>query len=112
MRSQIGLYVTKLINILFLVIEFFLGLRLILRFFAASSAAPFVAWIYRFSDGIMAPFAGMFANIRVQQGTLDINALIALVLYAILLSVILWIIRLLSVMPVDRHVKEPESQAA
>jgi uncharacterized protein YggT (Ycf19 family) len=74
----------QLVNVIFGIIELLLGLRLILRFFAAG-AAPFVEWVYRTSDPLVYPFRGMFPNPVLTGGyVLEINTLIALLIYALI----------------------------
>lgn len=72
-----------LINIVFGFIEALLGLRLVLRLLGAGGA-PFVQWIYDTSVPLIAPFKGMFPNQVLNGGNvLEINTLIALLIYAV-----------------------------
>ncbi len=71
-----------LINLLFAIIGFLLGLRILLRFFGANSETPFVAWVYESSDSLLAPFAGIFPITRIEGGfVIDFPAIFALVVY-------------------------------
>lgn len=80
--SRILIYLT---NFIFGVVELLLGLRIILRFFAANSATPFVSWIYDISSPLLYPFRGIFPSPVLKGGyVLEVPTLIALLAYAIL----------------------------
>lgn len=77
--------------------EIVLGLRVIFRLFAANPDSPFVHWIYQTSTTFMAPFRGIFPSEVLRPGgyTLDISALFAMLMYAIIgylvLSLLAWL---------------------
>ncbi len=72
-------FITLLTN----VVEGLLGLRIILRLFGASTAAPFVAWLYDNTNGLLAPFRGMFPNEPVSGNfVIEFSSLFALLFYA------------------------------
>ncbi len=76
--------VLQLVNIIFGFIEGILAVRVLLRFFGASSGAPFVRWVYETSDPLLTPFRGMFPNSILTGGyVLEVNTLIAILIYAI-----------------------------
>jgi len=78
--AQILLFLT---NLIFSVIEFLIGLRILLRLLGASSAAPFAAWVYDTTDQIISPFLGMFPSPKLSGGlTIEISALFAFLVYA------------------------------
>lgn len=57
-------------------------LRFVLKLFNASTIAPFVAWLYQFTDSLMRPFTGIFPSPTLGGLTLiDIPAIVALVVY-------------------------------
>ena len=88
MRTERIIY--AIIEIIFDVIAVLLALRIILRFFGANAATPFVSWLYETTQGLIAPFAGIFPNPRVSGAyVLDIAAVVALVVYAVIGYVIL-----------------------
>lgn len=64
--------------------EIILGFRVIFRLFAANSATPFVDWVYRTSDNLMAPFRGMFPTEHLSDNghVLDFSAIFAMLVYA------------------------------
>lgn len=95
-----------LINIVFTIIGFLLGLRIILRFFGANPATPFVDWVYESSDSLLAPFAGIFPITRIEGGfVLDFPAVFALIIYAFVGYVILEIVEVITVRAEERIVR-------
>jgi uncharacterized protein YggT (Ycf19 family) len=72
------------------VIEFFIGLRLVLRFFGANPKTPFVEWIYDTSNPLVAPFRDMFPSAKVgAMFTVEFNALIAVLFYIFIAHIFL-----------------------
>lgn len=65
-------------------VAFFLGFRVVLKLFGANSGTPFVSWIYGVSDSLTYPFSGIFPNMTVIGGSVDIVALISLAAYMLL----------------------------
>ncbi|OGK15050.1 hypothetical protein A2690_02985 [Candidatus Roizmanbacteria bacterium RIFCSPHIGHO2_01_FULL_39_12b] len=77
--------IINLINIILGIIEFFIGLRIILKLAAANPATPFVSWVYETSRALIWPFQGMFPPPTLTGGSIvEFNALIALLAYAFL----------------------------
>lgn len=73
------------IEIVLLVVTFFLGFRFILRLFGARSDAPFVQWIYETSEPILAPFVGIFpAAVADGRFVLEFSTLFAIIVYGLL----------------------------
>lgn len=81
----------RLLNVIGGIIGIFLGLRIILRFFYANPATPIVSWIYSVSDGLVYPFRGIFGDFNL-GGIVDSSAFIALIAYAIILSILIAIV--------------------
>jgi hypothetical protein len=64
--------------VVILVIAFFLEL------FNASTSAPFVQWIYRSANVIMAPFRGIFPRVEAESGSVfDVAVLFAILMYGL-----------------------------
>lgn len=79
-----------LVDLFVAVAEIILALRVIFRLFAANPSSEFVNWIYQTSGTLMAPFRGIFPSAEVSPGhVLDISALFAMLVYAVLGYVIL-----------------------
>jgi YggT family protein len=89
-------FIVTLVNVVFGVVEFIIGVQIVLELLGANSGAPFVAWLYSMSSNFVAPFAGAFASWNLGGGyILDLSAIFAMICYAI----IGWIvIRLLSLL--------------
>lgn len=74
-----------LIDFVFGIIEILVGLRLFLEFLGANSSTPFVAWIYSISRSLVYPFQGIFPSPIIQgRFFLEISALVALLVYALI----------------------------
>lgn len=70
-------------NLVFGVIEFLIGMRVLLKLFGASTVAPFVNWVYVTSAPLIAPFEGMFPAPRLEGGfVIEFSALFGLLVYA------------------------------
>ncbi len=79
-----------IIEVIFSIIELLLAVRILLRFFGANPSTPFVSWLYDTTSGLIAPFAGIFPNPRLEgQFVIEISAVIALVVYAVIGAIIL-----------------------
>jgi uncharacterized protein YggT (Ycf19 family) len=81
-----GNIIVSIINFFVGLAEAILGLRVIFRLFNANATNSFVHWIYQTSGILMDPFRGIFrATATIANGyVLDINALFAMLMYAIL----------------------------
>lgn len=76
-------FLVSLINFIIGIVVLFLVLRLVLRLFGASSAAPFVAWVYAMSGSLLEPFRGIFPNVSIQPGfVLEFPTLFAILAYS------------------------------
>ena len=74
---------------IFSFVEGVIGLRILLKFFGANPAAPFVLWVYQTSKPLLAPFEGIFPSAVTQGGfVLEISALFALLVYGFLAYVV------------------------
>lgn len=79
-------------NVLVGLVDLFVGiaeailvLRVLFKLFNANGNSQFVHWIYQTSDTLMAPFRGIFPATEVHRGfVLDVSALFAILMYAIL----------------------------
>jgi hypothetical protein len=75
----------RVINVIIGIIELLLAVRLVLELLGASAGAPFVAWIYNASWGLVAPFSGAFPSISLSGNSLiDLSTVLAMIAYAIL----------------------------
>ncbi|HXK52772.1 YggT family protein [Candidatus Nomurabacteria bacterium] len=77
--------IAKIIDIGTMVVGFLLGFRIILKFLGASTAAPFVKWLYEFTSGMLAPFNGIFPSPMLgRTSVVDISAFFAMIVYLLL----------------------------
>lgn len=84
--------VTALINLFLVVAEAFLGLRVLLRFFAANPDNGFVQWVYNSSDVLLQPFRGIFpTEVIGKNHVVDFSALFAMMVYGIVALVFVWV---------------------
>ncbi|MEX0748921.1 MAG: YggT family protein [Candidatus Saccharimonadales bacterium] len=76
--------VTQVVYFLISLVQVVLLFRLILRLFGASPAAGFVEFIYDVTAPLVAPFFGIFrSDFDFAQGVLEIETLVAMLVYAV-----------------------------
>ncbi len=85
-------FVARVINAVIGVIEALLAVRLVLDLFAASPSAPFIAWLYNVTDGLVAPFAGAFPALAFGGFLIDFSVILAMIVYAILGWIIIYVL--------------------
>src|SRR5689334_21473435 len=86
-----------LIDFIFGVVELLLGFRIILELFGANPRTPFVAWIYDLTKTLLYPFQGIFPSPVLNGGfVLDIGAIIAILIYALIAYLISELVRFIS----------------
>jgi len=95
---------SRLISIFIGLAEIILGLRVTFRLFNANPNAALVNWIYQTSSVLMQPFRGVFSAQVISSGyTLDISALFAMLMYAIIGTIVIALLSFLPA-PAERHV--------
>lgn len=72
-----------LVSIVISAVFILLGLRFILRLFAANPDNGFVNWIYQTSSEVLAPFRGIFPNENLDGFVFDFTALFAMLVYGL-----------------------------
>lgn len=76
-------YILTLTDTIIGIIEFLISLRILLKLLGASTAAPFVTWVYETTRPLLTPFEGMFPSSTLVGGmSLEVSALVALLVYA------------------------------
>ena len=70
------------VNFVFGIIEFLLTLRFIFKLLVVNVAAPFVAWLYGATAGLVSPFVGIIPNLNLGGFVIDFATLVALIVYA------------------------------
>jgi len=96
--------IKSLINIIFFIAEFFLGVRFLLKLFGASPGADFVNWIYITSQTLLDPFRGAFPATSVENGSiLEFSTLFAIVIYALVGYFILELVDFFETVRLERN---------
>ncbi len=72
------------INIVMGVIELLLSVRLIFKFLVVNASTPFVAWLYRVTARLVAPFAKILPDYKFSGFVVDFATLAALIVYALI----------------------------
>jgi hypothetical protein len=75
--------ITQLIWLLFGGLEALIGMRVILMLIGANPASWFTAFIYQLTQLFLWPFQNIVANPSIQNITLEVTSLIAMLVYAI-----------------------------
>ena len=96
--------VVQFIWLLFGVLEALLGLRFILLLMAANPANPFTQLVYSFTDLFMLPFAGMVSTPSAGGMVLEIPAIIAMIIYALVAWALTSLVRILFTRSTARNV--------
>ncbi|MCL5019113.1 MAG: YggT family protein [Patescibacteria group bacterium] len=95
------MYTARLILLLtdfiFGLIELIIGLRIIFKMFGANPSTPFVSWLYEVSRTLLYPFQSIFPSPVLRGGfVLDMSAVVALLIYALIAYFISELIRFTS----------------
>jgi uncharacterized protein YggT (Ycf19 family) len=89
--------VARLVPIALAIVEGLLLVRIVLLLFAANPAAGFSSWIYALTTPLVAPFYGVFPGASPGQGhVLDMTAILAMFVYAVLARVVGAVLRALA----------------
>jgi YggT family protein len=89
--------VAGLINFFMGLVEAFLVLRFVLRFFAANPTNSFVHWVYTSSSTLLQPFRSIFPTEVVGKNhVVDFTALFAMIVYAVFTALVVYLLYLLS----------------
>ena len=106
--------ITALVSFFFGIIEVLLAFRLVMKLFGANPLAPFSDWIYKNSDSLVAPFEGIFPSPNIANGlfTLEISAIFALVVYAVVAYMINEIIQFFENFPPKPKSKKTDQEAS
>ncbi|MEK7568130.1 MAG: hypothetical protein AAB498_00665 [Patescibacteria group bacterium] len=86
---------SSIIKYPFVLLEAFIGIRVVLKFLDASERAIIVDLIYGLTDIFLVPFRYIFPNIYLRDGIVDIVAISAMIGYFI---VVLAVLRLLDLL--------------
>jgi YggT family protein len=92
-RTQV-LNLQQAIYLLFMILEGLLGSRIVLGLLGADPAAGFAQFIYGITAPFIAPFVGLVGQPRVEGMVLEWNALVAILVYALLAGVLVKVVGL------------------
>jgi uncharacterized protein YggT (Ycf19 family) len=82
-RRQAGERVVQVIYLLFGIIEGLILLRFVLKALGANPNAGFAEFIYQITAPLVAPFVGLFSNPTYGAAVIELQSIIALVVYAL-----------------------------
>ncbi len=84
----------NLLNLFLAIVEGVLALRFLLKLFGANANNGFVSWVYEMSGVLLDPFRGIFpARVFENRYVLEFSTLFAMLMYAIIGLVLMFIIR-------------------
>ena len=78
-----------LINVVVGIIELLLVFRLIFEFLVVNTGTPFVAWLYKLTAPLVAPFAKILPNWKISGFVVDFATVAALIVFALAGSLLL-----------------------
>jgi uncharacterized protein YggT (Ycf19 family) len=84
--------VTRIVTLLFTVLEVLLLLRFILKLFGANANQPLVSGLYRITEPLVRPFQGIFPEPSA-PAALDLAALLAVAFFFLIAALIVAIVR-------------------
>lgn len=73
-----------IIRLAFTALEIAIAIRIVLKLLDANPAAAFTSFIYALTDLFVAPFQGVFPNPRGDGNVLELSAILAIPIYALL----------------------------
>jgi uncharacterized protein YggT (Ycf19 family) len=86
---------TQLVYWVFGLIEGLLAIRLILKALGANPSAGFSQFVYGITAPLVQPFVGLFSNPQYENSVLELSAIVALIVYALvmwLIAKLVWIL--------------------
>lgn len=91
----------RIVDIVAAIVALFLGLRIILKLFAADAGNGFVSWIYEMSGTLLDPFRGIFPTREFENNhVLEFSAIFALLAYGLAYILVVALVRLVTPEPV------------
>jgi uncharacterized protein YggT (Ycf19 family) len=91
-RNEAVWAVTRIVTLLFTVLEVLLLLRFILKLFGANATQPLVSWLYGVTEPLVRPFQGIFPE-PAGPPALDLAALLAIAFFFLIAALIVAIVR-------------------
>ncbi len=78
------------------IVNFLLGMRMILKFFGANPVTPVVAVLYDTTNFLLKPFQGIFPTVAEGRNVLEPTALVAMIFYTIIFYGVVQLLMLLA----------------
>jgi uncharacterized membrane protein len=75
--------VSQAIYLIFGIVEALIVIRFVLRLLGANAEAGFASFIYRISTPLVAPFGGLFGTPQLNGMVLELEALVAIIVYGL-----------------------------
>jgi uncharacterized membrane protein len=82
-RRGIAFKVSQAIYLLFGIVEALIVIRFVLRLLGANAEAGFASFIYRTSTPLVAPFVGLFGTPQFNGMVLELEAIVAIIVYGL-----------------------------
>ena len=82
-RRGVASKVSQAIYLIFGIVEALLVFRFLLKLLGANAEAGFASLIYRISTSLVAPFVGLFGTSQLNGMVLELEALVAIVVYGL-----------------------------
>jgi YggT family protein len=79
-----GWRAVQLVYLVFGVIDGLILIRVVLKLLGANAHAAFAAWVYNVTDFFIAPFHNLLPTIGNEQSQLEMSAVIAILVYALI----------------------------
>ena len=74
---------TQAIYLIFGIIEVLIAIRLVLKLLGANPEAGFASLIYRITAPLVAPFVGLFGSPQLNGMVLELEAIVAIIVYGL-----------------------------
>jgi hypothetical protein len=94
-RRGIASKVSQAIYLIFGIVEALLVIWFVLKLLGANAEAGFASFIYRISAPLVAPFVGLFGTPQFNGSVLELEAIVAIVVYGLVawgLSKLAWLL--------------------
>ena len=82
-RRGIASKVSQAIYLIFGIVEALLVIRFVLKLLGATPEAGFASFVYRVSTPLVAPFVGLFGTPQLNGMVLELEALVAIIVYGL-----------------------------
>jgi hypothetical protein len=82
-RRDTAYRVCQAISLVFGIVEGLIVIRFALRLLGANAEAGFASFIYGFTAPLLAPFVGLFGTPQFNGSVLELHAIVAIIVYAL-----------------------------